>query len=393
MVTTNILYCGDCKDILKDFPKECIDLIYIDPPFFSNRPYEIIWHNGAEKRAFEDRWKGGIQHYIKWMAERLIECYKVLKKDGLIYLHCDWHASHYLKIEMDKIFGENNFRNEIVWCYGGGGMPKNDFGRKHDIIFRYSKSDKYIYRSQYKPYSEGTLKTPRHSLTSGGKLLDIERGTPITDWWADLKDLTSYSKEWLGYPTQKPEALLQRIIETSSNKGDVVLDPMNGGGTTTAVAHQLSRRWVGIDVSPTACKVASKRMKKLGATPIIQGLPKSIEQLKKLPHFEFQNWVCEQLKGKMEKRKSGDFGIDGYILGIIPLQVKQQENVGRNPIDNFGWAIQRRGRKKGVFVAFSFGKGAWEEVARTKNEQDIEIVLLTMDDILKPDFDPMKLFK
>jgi len=393
LVNTNVIYCGDCLDILKQFPDNCIDLIYLDPPFFSNKQYEIIWGNHAELRAFGDRWKGGINHYIGWMKERLEQCQRVLKKTGLIYLHCDWHASHYLKIMMDKIFTENNFKNEIVWCYGGGGMPKQDFGRKHDIILRYSKTSKYTFHPLFKPYAETTLKVGRHSTLSGGKPLNV-KGTPITDWWSDLKDLTSYSKEWLGYPTQKPESLLQRIIETSCNKEDIVLDPMVGGGTTIAVAHKLGRKWIGIDVSPTACKVAQKRMRSLGVRNIVVlGLPKSVAELKKLPHFEFQNWVCNQLSGRISDKKSGDMGIDGWTFDNVPIQVKQSEDVGRNVIDNFETAIRRGEKKKGIIVAFSFGKGAVEEVARVKETEGLDIKLLNVDEILKAGFNLTDLFK
>ncbi|MCJ7633717.1 hypothetical protein MUP77_15175, partial [Candidatus Bathyarchaeota archaeon] len=109
----NTIYCGDCTEVMTKFPNESVDLIYADPPFFSNQQYEIIWGDGYELRAFEDRWKGGIENYVLWMKEKLEHCYRVLKSTGAMYLHCDWHASHYLKIEMDRIFGRENFRNEI----------------------------------------------------------------------------------------------------------------------------------------------------------------------------------------------------------------------------------------------------------------------------------------
>ncbi|MDH5460207.1 MAG: site-specific DNA-methyltransferase, partial [Candidatus Bathyarchaeota archaeon] len=152
----NTIYCGDCAQILASFPECSIDLIYVDPPFFSNRQYEIIWGNGYEFRAFEDRWKGGIKNYIAWMEPKIRECHRVLKPTGTMYLHCDWHANAHLRILMDKIFGENYFKNEIIWYYRGGGVPKKDFARRHDTILRYIKSNKYTFNVDEVrvPYSE-----------------------------------------------------------------------------------------------------------------------------------------------------------------------------------------------------------------------------------------------
>ncbi|MBS3134202.1 site-specific DNA-methyltransferase [Candidatus Woesearchaeota archaeon] len=160
LLNTNIIYCGDCLTILKGFPDECIDLIYLDPPFFSNRHYEVIWGNHAELRAFGDRWQGSINHYTGWMGERLEQCKRVLKKEGSIYLHCDYHASHYLKIKMDKIFDESNFRNEIVWHYKKWSAGWQQFQRNHDIILFYSKTDnkKRVFNKMFMDRAESTLK-------------------------------------------------------------------------------------------------------------------------------------------------------------------------------------------------------------------------------------------
>lgn len=382
---TNTVYCGDCKEVLRHFPENCVDLIYLDPPFFSNKQYEVIWNDGYELRAFEDRWKGGIQNYVAWMAERIVECYRVMKNSGLFYLHCDWHAGHYLKVECDKLFGYNNFRNEIVWCYSGGGISKKDFPSKHDTIFRYSKSDNYIYHPEFRPYSEGTQQRGRTQVK--GKYFDSglrKEGTPVNDWWTDIKYIHSPTdKEKLGYPTQKSEALLERIINTSSNPTEIVLDPFCGCGTAIAVAHKLGRRWIGIDVSPTACKLMAKRMRLLRATFSEIGLPKTVDELKQLQPFEFQNWVMEKLYGRVNPRKVGDMGIDGYYIDGSPIQVKQSEDIGRNVVDNFESAMRRIKKNKGIIVAFSFGKGAYEEVARVKNEQGLEITLKTVEEILK----------
>ncbi len=261
----NTIYCGDCMEIMTKFPDACVDLIYADPPFFSNQNYEVSKEDAYGTRGFEDRWIGGIQTYISWMVARIEQIHRILKGSGLFYLHCGIHASHYLKIECDRIFGYDNFRNEIIWCYSGGGIPKKDFPNKHDIIFRYSKSKDYIYNPEYKPYTPGTVQRGRTPIK--GKYYSEglrKEGTPITDWWTDIKYIHSPTdKERLGYPTQKSEALLERIIKSSSNINDIVLDPFSGSGTTIAVAHKLARRWIGIEISTVACNLMRDRMKGL----------------------------------------------------------------------------------------------------------------------------------
>lgn len=386
----NAIYCGDCLDILKKFPDNKIDLIYLDPPFFSNKHYEVIWKDGAEIRAFGDRWKGGINHYVGWMDERIRQCYRVLKNTGTIYLHCDWHAVHYLKVRMDRIFGENNFRNEIIWCYRGAGYPKKDFGKRHDNILRYSKTGKYIFNLDdvREDYAEATKERFKHYIGNVRKSGDFRiqklnpKGRQPDDWW-QIQPIAPSAKERLGYPTQKPLVLLEKIIKASSNKNDIILDPFCGCGTTLVASHKLGRKWIGIDVSRTACKLMGKRLRSsVGITPHIIIGSLSEKELKKYQPFEFQNWVCEKLGGRINPRKSGDMGIDGWTLDMTPIQVKQSERVGRNPVDNFQTAIRRVKKVKGIFVAFSFGKGAYEETARAKND-GIDIKLLTIKELLE----------
>lgn len=383
---TEVLYCEDNLDQLCQFPDECVDLIYLDPPFFSNRNYEVIWGDEAEMRSFEDRWEGGIEVYTGWMRDRMAQIHRILKKTGTVYLHCDWHAGHYLKVMCDGIFGTSNFRNELVWCYAGGGVPKKDFPRKHDTIFRYTKGDDYFFEPIYRPYSEGTVKRGRTAVK--GKYFEEglrEKGTPVNDWWTDVPKITSPTdNEKLGWPTQKSEALLERIIATSSKPGDIVLDPFCGCGTTVAVAHRLGRQWLGIDISPTATGVMRERMEKLGATFRVDGLPMSEEELRQLKPYEFQNWVIRQIHGTAAPRKSGDKGIDGWsFLEALPIQVKRSDKIGRNVVDNFETAIQRDGKHKGYIFGFSFTKDAYEEAARAKGVGQCEIVLVTVADLLE----------
>lgn len=367
-LNTGVLYCDDNLHRLAQFPAECIDLIYLDPPFFSNRNYEVIWGDEAEVRSFEDRWEGGISVYTAWMRERVIELKRVLKPTGSMYLHCDWHASHYLKVMLDDVFGTSNFLNNIVWLYGLGGSSTRYWPRKHDDIFWYSKSP----NGQYFEAD----RVPARSVRLKGQ------EKKATDYW-DIPSINNMAKERLGYPTQKPEALLERVIRSSSQPNDIVLDPFAGCGTTQVVAHRLGRQWVGIDISPTAVELMRRRIAKIGATATLVGMPVSDVQLKALKPFEFQNWVIQRFNGTHSSRKSGDMGVDGYsFFEHLPIQVKQSQGVGRNVIDNFETAVEREGKAKGYIVAFTFTKNAREEVARVKAAKGLEIQLVTVADLL-----------
>jgi len=385
MKLENVIYCGDNLIWLKKFPDKLVDLIYLDPPFFSNKQYEVIFHDGQEIRSFEDRWKGGINHYIGWMRERIFEMHRVLKDTGSFYLHCDWHAGHYLKVMCDEIFNYSNFQNEIVWYYRRWTNISTRFQRMHDTIFFYTKGKKYKFSCLYQPFSEKTIhrEISVDGVTNLKEKRDIEKGIVMHDVW-DIPYIHSQSKERLGYPTQKPEALMERIIKASSNKDDLVLDPFCGCGTTIAVAQKLQRKWIGIDVSPSACKLMKNRVEKNGAMGIeIIGLPVNIDDLKSLEPFEFQNWCIGALGGTVNSKKVGDMGIDGFTFMLRdPIQVKQSENIGRNVIDNFETAMQRIKKNKGYIIAFSFGKGAYEEVARVKQD-GLFIELLTIDKLLE----------
>ena len=401
----NKLICGDNLEILATMDKESVDLIYIDPPFFSNRNYEIIWGDEAEIRSFEDRWEGGINVYIDWMKQRVMELHRVLKPTGSFYLHCDWHAGHYLKVMMDDVFGYNNLRNEIVWCYRGAGYPKKDFGKRHDTIFRYSKTDDYMFNLDdvREEYAEATKERFKHYVGNvrEGRDFGYQTLNPLgkqpDDWW-QIQPIAPSAKERLGYPTQKPETLLERIIKASSNKGDVVLDAFCGCGTALAVAEKLGRYWIGVDISPSAIALIKNRLASIGVSEKdidIIGMPQRVDDLKGFKPYEFQYWAINEMHATPSPRKSGDMGIDGFsFLEHHPIQVKQSEGIGRNVIDNFETAIKRYYKTqtkemKGYIVAFSFGKGAYEEVARVKKE-GLEIKLVTVQDILDRKFSVSK---
>jgi len=460
----NQLILGDNLEIMRKMESESIDLIYLDPPFFSNRNYEVIWGDKGEVRSFEDRWSGGIDHYIAWLKERVAEMHRLLKPTGSIYLHCDWHADAYIRVYiLDKVFGENNFRNHITWQRTNA---HNDARKKMpnlcDTIYFYAKSNKHEYRAQFAELSEkykddfyrnidgkgtfmsGDITGPRvnpqdkewkdfHPAKSGrswsvpniiveklvGKekckemsiiekldllfendyiyftkngtprvkrYIDDSKGVVVGDNWTDIKPVQSQATEKIGYPTQKPEKLIERIILASSNEGDIVFDPFVGGGTTIVVADKLKRKWIGIDQSVQAIKVSEMRLenqKNLFSLPYSVQLHKyDYDTLRYKDAFEFEKWIVEQFGGLSNIRQRSDFGMDGKTREGIPIQVKRSDNIGRNVIDNFHSSLQRYdkalydkniklGNTAGYIIAFSFGTGAIQEVARLQNEGNI----------------------
>ena len=293
------IWTGDNLDIMRGMNSESVDLIYLDPPFNSNRTYSAPIGSKAAGAAFKDAWTlddvdlawvgliaekepslpsvieaAGIAHgksmeaYLVMMAVRLLEMRRLLKPTGSVYLHCDPTAGHYLKMLMDAVFGWRQFRNEIVWCYKGGGKSKSDFGRKHDTILRYVRGAQFRFNadSVRVPYEgEGTGRTDVSRWGSrrvGDTDVPYEpnpKGKVPEDWW-DIPQLNSNAPERVGYPTQKPLKLLDRIIRASSNEGDVVLDPFCGCATTCVSAHALGRMWTGIDISEKAAELIVQRL-------------------------------------------------------------------------------------------------------------------------------------
>lgn len=246
----NKLFNEDNLELLKRLPDECINLIYCD----------ILYNTGKKFKDYDDN-LGSPQQAIEWYKPRLIEMKRVLKNDGSVYLQCDYRLSHYLKVEMDNIFGLNNFRNEIVWCYNGGGITKKQFNKKHDTIFWYSKGDIYTYNIQYQPYNENSAKRLLNKHRGEDKSYKLNLGTPMTDWWTDIKCIVNPANiEYEDYATQKPKALLERIIKASSNEGDLVADFFCGSGTTCVVAKELGRNYLGCDIGEKAISITNQRL-------------------------------------------------------------------------------------------------------------------------------------
>lgn len=295
------IFCGDNLPVIRGLNSASVDLIYLDPPFNSNRNYRAPTGSRAAGAAFDDMWTPGtadeqdhdllrrddrrlhdailaawsvagdrMMRYLLTMSIRLVEMRRVLKPTGSIYLHCDPHASHYLKIVMDAIFGRSNFRNEIVWWYKGNSEPVRSFPSKHDIIFFYAMPEQERINRIGIPYSDATHRRYNHEDEGGrykiSALRDGRRekvymkpdGKAADDVW-EIPTVRSKA-ERTGYMTQKPLALLDRIIRASSNPGDVVFDPFCGCGTTAVAAERLGREWIGADISPGAVRVLLERL-------------------------------------------------------------------------------------------------------------------------------------
>ena len=355
-LSPNRLYFGDCLEVMAEFiPDESVDLIYLDPPFNSRRIYNAFI-GGAQWVAFDDTWRwheaiddfhavagdvalgatmeglrrilgeGAELAYLSYMANRLRECRRVLGRTGSIYLHCDSTMSHYLKVVMDGVFGKNNFRNEIIWHYQTGGVGKRWYARKHDTVFLYTKTSDYSFSPDraLTPRTAEVIRRIKSGVESATRSKNLYK-LPM-DVWTDIQAINAMAKERMGYPTQKPIALLERIILVSSNEGDVVFDPFCGCGTTIHAAQNLDGRWIGIDVCVQACNVIQRRIEghfdSLWDDIEFVGMPKTLDDAKALAAydpFKFERWAASLVPGmEANQRQRGDKGIDGR--GRLPIR-------------------------------------------------------------------------
>ncbi len=472
VITENTLFYGDNLSILREYiPEESVDLIYLDPPFNSNRSYNVLFRDESGKdaqaqiTAFEDTWHWGqeteqtyyeivqdaapnvasminalrgfiganqMMAYLVMMTARLIELHRVLKPTGSIYLHCDPTASHYLKIVMDTVFGVENFQNEIIWRrQNAKGQASTRFASNHDIILYYGKRDGKIWHSQYKGYDPEYVKKfyrftdletgriyrlsdltnpnkNRPNLTyeflgvtrvwrwtkermqkayddglviqskPGGvpqykRYLDEQKGVSIDDIWDDILPIQAQSAERLGYPTQKPLSLLERIIEASSNEGDVILDPFCGCGTAVIAAEKLGRKWIGIDVTHLSISLMKYRLKdnfKLEEKKDYEviGEPESLASARHLAQkdrFQFEWWALSLVKAKPQGgtggkrgKKGADKGIDGIMnfvdgargkMKSVLVQVKSG-HVKSGDIRDLRGVVEREDAAIGLFI-------------------------------------------
>src|SRR3569832_232440 len=370
---TNKRIYGDNLTVMREsMADESVDLIYLDPPFNTNASYGVLFRepsgerSAAQIEAFDDTWhwndaaerafdeiinsphsdaaimlramrsalgENDMMAYLANMGVRLIELHRVLKGTGSIYLHCDPTASHYLKIIMDSIFGPKQMLNEIIWCYKRYTAKSNRFQRLHDTILYYAKGSTHAFNEARREYGVNSGKADSHYKQDEDgywfrwqKLkgqepykIYLAEGVRLGDWW-EIPPINASAKERLGYPTQKPLALLERIITTSSNEGDIVLDPFCGCGTTVHAAQKLGREWLGIDVTHLAIGLVERRLRVAfpGISLEVHGVPRDHAgacNLAERDKHEFQKWIVAMIGGQPYKggRKGMDRGIDGYL--------------------------------------------------------------------------------
>lgn len=467
----NRLYYGDNLTVLKgNLDDESVDLIYLDPPFNSQATYNVLFRSTAGEKsraqieAFEDTWHWGdeaeltfdqvmtgqntdaaellralrsflkendMMAYLSMMAVRLMELHRVLKPTGSLYLHCDPTASHYLKVLIDSVFDAANFRNEIIWKRTSGRKGLSQFGRVHDVILFYSKTERSIWNAPAMPQNEANVRghdimrdkdgkpfrvsdfsgagqgparrfgevsieppSGRHwmfdqegvdRLMGEGRImfsakgqprlktyLDVLSGVAIHDVWTDIEPINSAAQERLGYPTQKPLSLLERIISASSSEGDVVLDPFCGCGTTIHAAQKLRRKWIGIDITHLAISLIEKRLKDAfpGIAFEVHGTPKDLEGARDLAmrdKYQFQWWAVSLVNAVpfAGKKKGADTGIDGLIY-FKPegkttekaiVSVKGGDNVNVAMVRDLAHVVDREKAKIGVFITLTDSTG------------------------------------
>ncbi|MCF8019846.1 MAG: site-specific DNA-methyltransferase [Vallitaleaceae bacterium] len=486
----NSLHLADCIDLLRDWysngQTNFIDLIYIDPPFNSNRNYNVLFDSKLTEEAFQDTWSSisyldeldGIatmspnlynflkmlettglpKSYLSYLTKMSIRCWyarEMLKDTGSLYFHCDPTMSHYVKIMLDYIFGMVNFRNEIVWertRNTGSSKARAKFcPRNHDIILCYSKTGEYKFNRPIRPFSEEEIlwrfpynenegKGPYHwnTLASYSQerlenlkkrnelkissnpnvkhkysykvfLNDHKGGIPISDLWYDINPVHGQTKEFIGYPTQKPEKLLERIILTSSNEGDLIADFFMGGGTTIAVAFKLNRNFIGSDINDRALQITQERLESLHQTVkqdfFIYGIPRSSEELRKLvdaniigtgknSKFELEEVTVKyylkdhQVVGN--KKKVGDNSIDGYFMfsyqgtqrtGLV--QVTSGAGIGH--MKAFCSEIGKGTGELGIYVTFAdrVSPGMFREAKQYGKIGHVDkIQILTFEDLI-----------
>ncbi|BAD63361.1 adenine-specific DNA methylase [Shouchella clausii KSM-K16] len=348
------IFLGDCLEQLKKIPDESVDLIYLDPPFYTQKTQKLKTRDNQKEYYFEDSWES-IQEYFNFIKVRLEECHRVLKKTGSIFLHCDKSASHYLRVALDEVFGMDKFQSEIIWAYKRWSNSKVGLLNNHQTIYFYSKTKKFKFNKIYTDYSATTnidqilqervrdenAKSVYKVDENGKPIIGKEKkGVPLSDVW-NIPFLNPKAKERTGYPTQKPILLIEQILKLVTDEGDKVLDPFCGSGTTLVTANIMNRKYIGIDISEDAIQLTKQRLEnpiKTSSHLLNKGekeyLTKTEEELS----------ILNSINARPVQRNSG---IDGFLKEYyqdkpVPVKIQKLNETLEEAIDKLLFASKKR---------------------------------------------------
>jgi site-specific DNA-methyltransferase (adenine-specific) len=355
---TNRIILGNCIEKLQEIPTNKVDLVYFDPPFFTQKKHSLSNRDNSKTFAFDDKYES-LDDFLMIIEKALIECKRVLKNTGSVFLHCDKTASHNIRIVLDKIFGKENFQSEIVWSYKRWSNAKKGLLNSHQIIFFYSKTDDFKFNTQYTDYSATTnldqILQDRERNENGKSIYKKDengnvvigkekKGVPLSDVW-DIPYLNPKAKERTGYPTQKPVLLLNQILNISTDEGDLVLDPFCGSGTTCVSAKSLKRNYIGIDISSDAVELANSRLQEMVISEshlLNKGINEYLEKTEK------ELAILQNLNAFPVQRNSG---IDGFLKehfeGMpVPVKIQAQYETIEDAIEK----LERASSGKNYFM-------------------------------------------
>lgn len=417
----NLVLRGECLSAcayLKDKGVK-VDLVYIDPPFASGADYakkvyirrnpkvaEAIKQaeteiDSEELRNFEEKMYGDVwdkERYLNWMYENLVAIKSVMSDTASIYVHLDWHIGHYVKILMDEIFGEDKFINEIVWCYTGPTNQKNNFPRKHDLIFLYDKSEQYVFNSDsvrigFKKSTKTGGKTSLAGKQNDSVLEELDKkGKIVEDWWIDIADLGKVHTQDVGYATQKPEALLERIIKASSNEGMLVADFFGGSGVTAAVANRLGRKFIHCDIGINSIETTRDRLRKAGAefevmeikdgVSLYRNPVQTMDKLKSLiPGLRNEDALDKFWEGSIYDTKDGMLPV--YLPNLMDSSTRLLDTVLMNRILKEAMPDLPNGTKRVVVYYIDIiDRKAIEQFIKEQNNTLIEVELRDLKNVL-----------
>lgn len=385
---------GDCLEQLKDIPAESVDLIYLDPPFFTRKKQTLKTRDNSREYSFDDSW-ASIEDYKEFIKVRLEACHRVLKKTGSIFLHCDKSASHYLRVALDEVFGMDNFQSEIIWAYKRWSNSKKGLLNNHQNIYFYSKSKSFKFNTMYTDYSPTTnldqilqarmrdehAKSKYKTDENGQVVLGKEKkGVPLSDIW-NIPYLNPKAKERTGYPTQKPILLLEQIIKIATDEGDTVLDPFCGSGTTLVAADLLNRHYIGMDVSEDAIELTKERL-----TDPIKTTSHLLEKGEKeyVTKSETEMAILHSLNALPVQRNKGidAFLREHYKEKAVPVKIQKPDETFDEALDSLVRASHKRSCILKVFIKTKHEDNLFDFISQEQPDENL-IIMDSYDLVIK----------